>query len=152
MRIQTFPALVVVLLLAGCAKEEQTATMEDLTTREVRFPDGARIRAEMLYKPFDMARGMMFRDSLAPDRGMLFINKTPGVHKSWMFNVRIPLDIIYVDQNQLVSEIVANAQPCKAEKASLCPSYGTARSQFMLEVNAGFAAKHNLKVGDKLEF
>ncbi len=152
MRIQTFPAAAVFLLLAGCAKEEQTATMEDLTTREIKFPDGAKIRAEVLYKPFDMARGMMFRDSLDANRGMLFINKTAGVHKSWMYNVRIPLDIIYIDNNLLISEIVANAPPCKAEKASQCPSYGTARSQFMLEVNAGFAAKHNLKMGDKLDF
>ena len=151
MRIQTFLAGVV-LLLAGCAKEDQAATMEDLTTREIKFPDGAKIRAEMLYKPFDMARGMMFRDSLGADRGMLFINKTAGVHKSWMYNVRIPLDIIYIDNNLHISEIVANAPPCTAAKASLCPSYGSARSQFMLEVNAGFAAKHNLKVGDRLDF
>ncbi|MBM3765800.1 MAG: DUF192 domain-containing protein [Acidobacteria bacterium] len=152
MRIQTFLAGAVFLLLAGCAKEEQAATMEDLTTREVKFPNGTKIRAEVLYKPFDMARGMMFRDSLAADRGMLFINKTAGVHKSWMYNLRIPLDIIYIDQNLHIAEIVANAPPCKAEKASQCPSYGTARSQFMLEVNAGFAAKHNLKIGDRLDF
>lgn len=152
MRIQTFPALVVCLLLAGCTPENKEATLEDLYTRQVKFPDGATIRAEALYKPFDIARGMMFRDTLAADRGMLFLNSTPDVRKAWMYNVRIPLDIIWMDGNRIVTEIAANVPPCAAQKASQCPNYGTTRSQFMLEVNAGFAAKHNLKPGDRLEF
>ena len=153
MQSQTYWVVVVLSLLTGCVGAEKTATLEDLYTREVKLPDGARFRAEVVTKKFDMSRGMMFRDSLAPDRGMLFVHGEPGKYQYWMYQVRIPLDLIWMDQNRLVSEIVTNVQPCKSESAVQCPKVGgNRRALFVLELNAGMADKHGLKLGDRLDF
>lgn len=145
--------LVVLSLLAGCVDQNKTATLEDFYTREVKLPDGARFRAEVVTSKFDMSRGMMFRDSLAPDRGMLFIHGEPGKYPYWMYQVRIPLDLIWMDQNRLVTEIVPNVEPCKSESAVKCPQIGgNRRALFVLELNAGMAGKHKLKLGDRLDF
>jgi uncharacterized membrane protein (UPF0127 family) len=96
---------------------------------------------------------MMFRDKLDADRGMLFIHGEPGLYPYWMYQVRIPLDLIWMDQNRLITQIVPNAQPCKSESATKCPQYGgNRRSIFVLELNTGMAEKHKLKLGDRLDF
>jgi uncharacterized membrane protein (UPF0127 family) len=153
MRFQTYWVLVVFVLFSACTGERKTATLDDLYSRDVKLPDGSRFRAEVVTKKFDMTRGMMFRDFLAPDRGMLFIHGEPGLFPYWMYQVRIPLDLIWMDHNHLITEIVPNAPPCQSESAAKCPQFGgTKRSVFVLELNAGLAAKHNLKPGDRLDF
>lgn len=153
MRFQTYWVLLVVAFLTACAEETKTATLEDLYTRNVRMPDGAIYKAEVVTKKFDMSRGMMFRDSLAPGHAMLFIHGEPGLYSYWLYQVRIPLDLIWMDQNRLITEILPNAEPCRKQSASQCPQYGGhRRSLFVLELNAGTAAKHNLKPGDRLDF
>ena len=153
MPYKTFWVLRVLSFLSACADSTKTATLEDLHTREVRLPNGEKYRAEVVTSKFDMSRGMMFRDSLAPDRGMLFIHGEPGLYAYWTYQVRIPLDLIWMDQNRLVTEIVPNAQPCKSDSASTCPKFGgNKRSLFVLELNTGMAAKHKLKPGDRIDF
>ncbi len=117
------------------------------------MPGGARFRAEVVTSKFDMSRGMMFRETLAPDRGMLFVHGEPGKYPYWMYQVRIPLDLIWIDQNRLIIEMVANAEPCKSESAAKCPQIGgNRRALYVLELNAGMAEKHKLKLGDRLDF
>ena len=153
MRKQTYWVLVVLSGLAGCIDQRKTATLEDLYTREVKMPDGVRYRAEVVTSKFDMSRGMMFRDSLAPDRGMLFIYGQAGRYPIWTYQNRFTLDGIWMDQNRLITEIISDIEPCKGESANKCPQYGgTFRSLFVLELNAGVAKKHNLKPGDRLDF
>ena len=154
MWLQTKWVLLVAALLAACAGDpKKTATRDDLYTREVRMPDGTKYSAEVAIGRFDMTRGMMFRDSLAADRGMLFINGEPGLFPYWTYQVRIPLDMIWLDQNRIVTEIVSNAEPCKMESAAKCPHFGGhQRSLYILEFNAGTAARHKLKPGDRLDF
>ena len=153
MQSQTFRTLLVFALLTGCADQKKTATLEDLYTRQIRMPDGATYRAEVVSKPFDMSRGLMFRDTLAPDRGMLFVYGTDGNYPAWTYQIRIPLDFIWLDQNRLITEIVPDAEPCKSSSASKCPQFGgKKRSLFVLEFNAGVAARHKLKLGDRLDF
>lgn len=153
MRLKTFWVFLVLSLFASCTDERKTATLDDLYAREVRMPDGAVYRSEVATKPYDMTRGLMFRDSLAPDRGMLFIYGSAGEYKVWTYNNRFPIDAIWLDQNRLITEIVPNIPPCKLESARACPQYGgTFRSLYVLEFNAGVAAKHNLKPGDRLSF
>jgi uncharacterized membrane protein (UPF0127 family) len=157
MPLRTFPVLVVVLVSSvcstGCTEERKTATLDDLYTRQVRLPDGTVFKCEAAIRPFELARGLMFRDSLPPDRGMLFINPKPGKYPFFLYQVKIPLDIIWMDPNRLITEIIANAPPCTLSSASKCPQYGGSRpSQFILELNAGMAAKHELTLGDRIDF
>ena len=119
---------------------------------EIRLPGGREIRAEVLTRPEDLQRGMMFRESLAPHRGMLFVHPTAGRHSYWMFQCRIPLDIIWLDAGKRIVEISADTPPCPGE-ARTCPSYGGNHDAlYVLEMAGGMAKKYGLKPGDVLSF
>jgi uncharacterized membrane protein (UPF0127 family) len=138
-------------ILYGCG--QKPSTIDDLTSTEVVLPNGDKIRAEVMREQSDLIRGMMFRDSLPQNRGMLFylMRETPTPY--YTFQVKIPLDIMWMDHNRQIVEIVRNVPPCPATKAQECPTYGGRfPAQFVLEANAGFAANHGLKEGDRLEF
>jgi len=148
-------ALTVQLATLACAPTAAPGPPARLTLSEVRqvtLPNGAHINAEVMIHPDDMARGMMFRDALPDGEGMLFIHPRPGRYGYWMYNVRIPLDIIWMDDERRIVEIAAETPPCLGE-ASQCPSYGgTMDSQFVLELGGGQAARHGLKPGDRIAF
>jgi uncharacterized membrane protein (UPF0127 family) len=95
--------------------------------------------------------GLMFRESLCNDCGMLFMFEQPGAYSFWMKNTLIPLDIIWIDKNKEVLYIKENAQPCKVEN---CESFTTDNDEasYVLEINAGAAEKHNISIGDKVKF
>src|SRR6266498_3632830 len=138
------PALVVAALasaLAACSHSSDP--VRDFQSREVTLPNGKTIRVEVLMNPVDMQRGMMFRDSLAADRGLLFIHGSPGQYSYWMFQVKVPLDIIWMDQNRRVNEISANTPPCPSQSARQCPNFGGhSPSLYVLELASGMAAKY----------
>ena len=72
-----------------------------------------------------MARGMMFRDSLrAGSRYAVRARQSPGRYTYWMYQVKIPLDIIWMDPNRRVVEISANTASVPLESARECPSFG----------------------------
>ncbi len=69
-----------------------------------------------------------------------------------MYQVRIPLDMIWMDSDHRIVEISADTPPCNTAR-DLCPTYGGhARAQFVLELAGGMAAKYGLKTGDRIEF
>ena len=147
------PILVSITLLAlaaftACGK--RPATLEDLNSRMVTLPDGFKVRAEVMVHQTDMRRGMMFRDSLEEGRGMLFVHGSPGEYPYWMYQVRIPLDIIWLDKNGWIKEIVADAPPCETN-AQNCPNHGGNEiALYVLELPAGSVARHNLRVGARI--
>ncbi|HOL72477.1 MAG TPA: DUF192 domain-containing protein [Bryobacteraceae bacterium] len=139
------------LALAGCGPK--AVTLDEYQTTIVTFPNGKSVRAEMMLRDVDLMRGMMFRDSLPPDRGMLFFHARPGKYQYWMYQVRIPLDIVWMDRTRRIVEISANTPPCTSSKASECPLYGgNFEAQYVLELAGGMAAKYGLRVGDTLRF
>lgn len=95
-------------------------------------------------------RGLMFRSSLADNQGILFIFDAEGEYPFWMKNTLIPLDIIWLDQNQKVVFISANTLPCVEES---CPIVNPQEpAKYVLELNGGVAQKIGLSVGDQLSF
>lgn len=92
--------------------------------------------------------GLMYRDSLCEDCGMLFIYETDVNGSFWMKNCKIPLDIIFISENKRILDIRENFQPCSADP---CSTYRPSSSyRYVLEVNAGWAERHNLKSGDNV--
>jgi uncharacterized protein len=91
--------------------------------------------------------GLMYRQHLDRDAGMLFIFKQPQHLIFWMKNTEIPLDMIFAAADGTVTGIVANAEPFSEHQLSVAGD-----SQYVLEVNGGFAQAHGVKAGDKLEF
>jgi uncharacterized membrane protein (UPF0127 family) len=145
------PLMLLSLLAAGCGGPE-TAGPEVLRMRTVKLPNGQEIRAEVEIDPIDMQKGMMFRDSLARGHGMLFIHQKPGLYPYWMYQVRIPLDMLWMDSSRRIVEISADTPPCKT-KASQCANYGGhQQAQFVLELGGGEAQRLGLHVGDTLDF
>lgn len=94
-------------------------------------------------------RGLMFRDQLAAGHGMLFIHPRQEPQAYWMKNTRIPLDILYFDDaHRLVSQ-QRDVPPCSLGDA--CPPYPSdAPARYVLELNAGEAARLGLRNGDAL--
>jgi uncharacterized membrane protein (UPF0127 family) len=122
-------------------------TMES-TTAYVIFPDGFRVAAEVAATAAARARGLMFRDSLDERAAMLFPFDLPGRYGFWMKNVRIPLDIIWLDARGRVVWIVERAAPCTTEP---CPMYvPEAEASYVVEVIGGFVQAHGVAVGDSV--
>jgi hypothetical protein len=144
-----FPVVLVVL----CACTKSGTPLQDTNLTEVTLPNGQKIQAETMLRDVDLIRGMMFRDSLGKDRGVLLVYSAETPHTAFTYNVRIPLDLVWINRGLQIVEIVANAPPCTSSSAKQCPFYGgKAKSRYLLELNAGAAAAHGLKVGDRLRF
>ena len=150
-------AIVALLPWAACgasppAVSNDTAAAR-LPTTQVTLPDGAQITAELAITPEEQARGLMFRANLAPDRGMLFVGGRSAPRSFWMYQCLIPLDMIWLDGTHRIVEIVRAAPPCRSSDPSDCPSYGgNANSVYVLELAAGQADAHGLRLGNRLEF
>jgi uncharacterized protein len=112
---------------------------------------GKRYAVEVARDDATRARGLMFRDSMPEDAGMLFIHDREEPLAYWMKNTRIALDILYFDaQRRLVSQ-QRDVPPCTAGNA--CPSYPSrAPALYVLELNAGQAAKLGLQDGAEMRF
>ncbi len=95
----------------------------------------------------EIEQGLMYRQKMDTDKGMLFIFPNMELRGFWMKNTLIPLDIIYVDAGKMIVSIQKNTTPL-SEKS--LPSEGQA--QFVIEVNAGFTDRYNLVPGDKIDF
>jgi uncharacterized membrane protein (UPF0127 family) len=94
------------------------------------------------------ALGLMFRDSMPDDHGMLFIFPNEAPRSFWMKNTRIPLDIMYFDKDLRMVSISADTPPCKVRRCPSYPSKGPA--MYVLELNAGMAKKLGIGEGDTL--
>jgi uncharacterized membrane protein (UPF0127 family) len=97
------------------------------------------------------ARGLMFRDAMAPGHGMLFIHDAEEPQAYWMKNTKIPLDILYFDNERKLVAQQRDVPPCSP--AMRCPPYPShAPARYVLELNAGQAARLGLKDGAEMRF
>jgi uncharacterized membrane protein (UPF0127 family) len=145
--------LICAVLLSCSRPAAETRPISGLGTMPVTYPNGTTIRAEVALNILDQARGLMFREELRPDAGMLFVFMEEAERSFWMYRTKIPLDILWMNANHEIVEISANTPPCPESSRDACPSYGgNAPAQFVLEIGAGQAAAHGLTVGDRLRF
>jgi uncharacterized protein len=152
MRLITTVTFAAALCWLAACKDPDTIKLEDFGTRDITLPGGQVIHAEIASTQAQVERGLMFRSSMAQDRGMLFLFSKEEALTFWMFQTLIPLDMIWMDSNKRIVEIAENAQPCKTESAQ-CPQYGGHEpALFVLELNAGSVAKYHLKTGDAIRF
>lgn len=91
--------------------------------------------------------GLGARDSMLQDHGMLFDFAKKDFYIFWMKGMRFPLDIIWLDDYEVVT-ILENAPVIKSGEMPRYTSKSVAN--YVLEVNAGFVDKHNIKIGDKV--
>ena len=98
----------------------------------------------------ETAKGLMYRESLDQDKGMLFIFDEEREHSFWMKNTLIPLDMIWINKDKEVVDIKKNVQPCVQEECEIFKPSN--RASYVLELNAGQSDKTNIKIGDGLIF
>ena len=93
--------------------------------------------------------GLMNRESLPQQAGMLFIFEEERVLSFWMKNTLIPLDMIFISKDLEIVSIQKNAQPCESDP---CKLYGSVfPAKYVVEVNAGFSDRNGIKEGNKIE-
>jgi len=112
------------------------------------------VKLEVASTPDEIQRGLMYRTSLAEDQGMVFLFHPARAVNFWMFHTLIPLDMLFVKNDKIV-KIFANAQPCHSENSQDCATYPPGKGlevSEVIEVQGGYAAKHNVKEGDSVSF
>ena len=88
-------------------------------------------------------QGLMFREDLEFNEGMIFVYNQPKPVSFWMKNTSIPLDIIFADRSGTVTKIFRNAVPF-----STVSIFGGEQVQYVLEINAGLSKSLGIKVGN----
>ena len=134
--------------LAGCKGPEAKAEtlISPLEPLTVTTASGVhKFQVEIADDDTERQNGRMWRESLAPDRGMLFDFKDEAPRSFWMKNTLIPLDIIYIAADGTVVSIAQMAMP-KSEES--LPSHGAALG--VLEIPGGRAGELGIKPGDKV--
>ena len=102
------------------------------------------IQAEVVSEGGTRARGLMHRESLAPNAGMLFVFDHHAIHCMWMKNTLIPLSVAFIDDRGTIVNI-ADMEPHSEQ--SHCASRP---ALFALEMTKGWFAQRGIKAGMKL--
>jgi uncharacterized protein len=120
-----------------------------------RFPTGEltiesaggthKFHVELATTPAQLEQGLMFRQILAPDAGMLFDFQHPSPVSMWMKNTFIPLDMLFIDAQGRILNIAERTVPHSLDTIA---SAGPARA--VLEVNGGTAARLGIRPGDRI--
>ncbi len=134
-------AVVFMPMLAACDPAPSVKIVSSSNTAR------AAVRIEIANRPDTRELGLMYRKHLDKDTGMLFIFPSPAPVQFWMKNTEIPLDMIFADSSGRVVGIVANAEPYSERNVG-----GFDATEYVLEVNGGYASHHGIVVGDHMEF
>ncbi|MBU6435159.1 MAG: DUF192 domain-containing protein [Nitrospirae bacterium] len=118
----------------------------------ITLPGGTIIYAELADTPKERAEGLMYREHLGPDRGMLFTFSQAQAWVFWMKNTKIPLDIIWMDGKKQIIHMEQNVPICTKTDDS-CPQYRpNDEAIYVLELAGGRAESLKLQRGSKLQF
>ncbi len=143
------------VLLISCSPSEPSASETQVLSRESLAQQlpitatvvmaGETIKLEVAKTPKQQAIGLMYREKLPPNRGMLFPMNPPRVPRFWMKNVEIPLDMIFVREGK-VAAIAHQVPPCEADP---CPTYSPdILIDQVIELKGGRAKELGLEIGD----
>jgi uncharacterized membrane protein (UPF0127 family) len=138
------------LLAAACAPRPATAPAATPAPRVVVVTAaGARlpVTVELARSDEERTRGLMYRRELAPEAGMLFFFAESEERAFWMKNTLIPLDMLFIDDGGRVVGLIERAEPLTTS-----PRDPGVPCRYVLEVNGGWAARHGVRPGDRVEF
>ena len=154
-RISLLITLSFSLFLIGCKDDKKVIKQTEITfTKEGELTifkafDSTKValNIEISDTDFDIQTGLMYRNSMENNQGMLFVFDNETERFFYMKNTKIPLDLIYMNANRNIVSFQKHAKPF--DESSL-PS--NAPAQYVLEVNAGLVDTWNLSVGDSIKF
>ena len=140
------------ILLALCLALAPVATAfaDTLEKRDLTIATSAgpqHFIVELARTPEQRQRGLMYRQDLAPDAGMLFVYASDGEIDMWMANTLLPLDMIFFAADGRIIKVAERTVPLSEATIG---SDGPARG--VLEVNGGTASRLGIRVGDRLTY
>lgn len=135
----------VLLCLAAAAPAAPVCATDRV---DLRWPGGKEsFTVEVADDEAERAQGLMFRDSMNPASGMLFVYDSPRRVAFWMKNTLIPLDMVFADGKGVVTRVHSGAVP-----QDETPIDGGEGVQFVLEINGGLAARLGIVLGAELRY
>ena len=137
MRLKT---IIFILWMVLCAVSYAGSALKQVCLRD------ACIDVEIADTDAKRQKGLMYRENLPENQGMLFIFEYEAPHRFWMKNTLIPLDIIWIHQGKVVDVSLDVANPYGNEEPKVV--YPIEPADLVLEVNAGWARTHQIKIGD----
>jgi uncharacterized membrane protein (UPF0127 family) len=140
-------AAVAALLAAGAAAQQPTLLRFETGPLAIETASGARHRFTVEFADTDArrAQGLMYRERMAPDAGMLFDFQQDQLVAMWMRNTRIPLDMLFIDRAGRVVNIRERAVPFSEESI-----YSAGPVRAVLELNGGTVARLGIRPGDRV--
>ena len=153
--LKIFIGAIVAVLVGGIAfgfyKSVPPTTQTSMATNTKALTIGSTtVQAEVEDTDASREQGLSGRTSLADGTGMLFVFDTPGKYGFWMKDMNFSIDMLFVDASGTIVTIAPNASPAGYHLDPPQVFYPASDVQYVLEVPAGFAAAHNVKVGQKM--
>ena len=132
-------------------REAARAAGSDLVS--IQTPSGITLKAEVADTPLKRSVGLMYRDHLKKDHGMLFFFGQPQAWNFWMKNTKIALDLIWIDGKKRVTHIERNVPICTKSDDS-CPQYrpNSDDAVYVLGIAGGTVDGYKIEKGSKLQF
>lgn len=128
--------------LTGNEKENNNGALS-----RVCFNDNC-FNVEIADTPQKRETGLMFRKQLAKNSGMLFAFDQADVYQFWMKNTLIPLDMIWIDEDNKIIYMQKNVPPCEVEP---CEMFGPdEKALYILETKGGAIEEMGLEAGDEM--
>ncbi|HEV3031823.1 MAG TPA: DUF192 domain-containing protein [Polyangia bacterium] len=125
---------------AAPAEAPAATVVVDTGERKVTF------HVELARTEAEHEKGLMYREHLAPDAGMLFLFDRPSMQTFWMKNTLIPLDMIFISGDHTIAGVVVDAEPL-----TLTPRSVNLPSQYVLEIGGGLSMRLGIRAGATVE-
>ncbi len=138
--------MLVLVALGACEKPQGGATYQTTPVKIIGAAGTYNLSLEVAKTEEEKARGLMFRETLAPDAGMIFLYPKPQKITMWMKNTPLSLDMVFVGSDHKISGIITNTEPFSER---LIESEDPAIA--VIEFNAGTAKRLGLAIGDVVE-
>jgi uncharacterized membrane protein (UPF0127 family) len=143
--MKRLPARAVAILAALLFGLAGAAAADGRTTLTI---GGARVHVTVADTDRLREKGLSGHPGLAPDEGMLFVFDTDGMPGFWMKDMRFSIDILWLDRNRRIVHIAREVAPETYPKTYAPP----VPSRYVIELPAGFAGKHNVRVGSVVQW
>ena len=105
---------------------------------------GHTFSAEVAYKKESRIRGLMYRNSMEKNSGMLFVFPEAAIHSMWMINTYIPLSIAFLDKDGIILNIIDMSPHTRTKNSA------AGKAKYALEMNLGWFSLRNIKEGEKI--
>lgn len=140
-------AVLMLLLIIFYSPGRNTMIDDDKLPVQIK---GVNLRVKVADSMSETRRGLMHKNDLPENEGMLFVLSFEAEHSFWMKNVLIPLDMIWISSNKEIVHIEHSAPPCKKDP---CPGFRPSfPALYVLEVNGGWAIRNGIELGDQVTF